>query len=349
MAGDRDSLQTAECQSLYRDLGRYAARRGPCPDGDIVVNAAMPDRVDTSGPVRVFGGKTQGCPYHFAVLAAAMLVEERFPRHAMVWGDIDRGQAEQARRLAAPILGRELSLPVRVDASRLVERLRAGYAAHALPGAFERVFVSDVAEQHEAMLRALPGEDAAREWQRALAASGPPSSLGAIRLLISWLNAGRALGDACRLACLAPDGPRFSPEDLVAALALTWVAVPPPARVPLNALCKPLGAPHTVASMLGSFFLDVAAVGRHLRGHIEPAALASDLSEVFGDRGPALAERLRERSAKIEARLLEHADGVKSFLEEAGDLAGDDTEALAVLRSADAMGPNQRTWVQAMA
>ncbi|WP_437828767.1 hypothetical protein [Sorangium sp. So ce1153] len=120
VVGDRDSLQTAECQSLYRDLGRYAARRGQCPDGDIVVTAAMPDRGDTSDPVRVFGGKTQSCPYHFALLAAAMLVEERFPRHAMVSGDIDRGQAEEARRLAAPILGRDLPLPVRVDAPRLI-------------------------------------------------------------------------------------------------------------------------------------------------------------------------------------------------------------------------------------
>jgi hypothetical protein len=54
-----------------------------------------------------------------------MVVEERFPKHAMVWGDIDRGQAEEARRLAAPILGREVPLPVRVDAPRLLERLGA--------------------------------------------------------------------------------------------------------------------------------------------------------------------------------------------------------------------------------
>ncbi|XXT16984.1 hypothetical protein WME94_42810 [Sorangium sp. So ce429] len=349
VAGDRDSLQMAESQSLYRDLGRYAARRGPCPDDDIVVTAAMPDRVDASGPVRVFGGKTQRSPCHFALLAAAMLVEERFPRHAMVWGGIDRGQAEEARRHAAPILGRELSLPVRVDAPRLIERLRARYEADALTGAFMQVFLSDVDEKHDAMLGAFPGEDGAREWRRALADSKSPTAPDAIRLVIAWLNAGRGVRDACRLACLAPEGPRFSPEDFVATLAWSWVAVPPPAREPLAALCKPPGAPHTLGSLLGSFFFEMTAMGRRLRIHIEPAALAADLSVVFGDRGPALTEQLREKSAKLEAQLRENADLLKTFAAEAGDLAGDDTDALAVLRSADAMGPNQRTWVQAMA
>ncbi|WP_437674774.1 hypothetical protein [Sorangium sp. So ce131] len=190
VAGDRDSLQMAECQSFFHDLGRYAARRDPCPDDDIVVTAAMPDRADTSGPVRVFGGKTQGCPYHFALLAAAMLVEERFPRHAMVWGDIDRGQAEEARRLSAPILGRELSLPVRVDASRLIERLRARYEADALTGAFLRVFLGEVDEKLDAMLGAFPGEDGAREWRRELAESKSPTSPEATRLVIACYRAG---------------------------------------------------------------------------------------------------------------------------------------------------------------
>lgn len=45
----------------------------------------------------------------------------------MVWGDIDRDQSEEANRLAASILGRDSALPVRVDAPRLIERLRAHY------------------------------------------------------------------------------------------------------------------------------------------------------------------------------------------------------------------------------
>lgn len=349
VVGDRESLQTAESLSLYRDLGHYTERRIQGATDDIVIAAAAPAKVDTGGPVQVFGDKTQGCPYHFAVLAAAMLVEERFPRQAMVWGDIDRGQAEEARRMAAPILGRELPLPVRVDAARLLERLRARYDADALPGAFERVFLGEADERHEAVLRAFPGEKGAQQWLHALAGHKAPSSLGGIRLVIAWLNAGRDLREACRLACLAPEGPRFSPEAFVDALASTWVAIPPPAREPLGVFRKPSGASHTVATLLGSFFLDMNAIGRHLRIHIEPATIAAGLSVVFGDQGPALAAQLREKSAKIEAQLRERADDVNSFVARASEQAGDDTEALVAIRSADAMGPNQRRWVRVMA
>jgi hypothetical protein len=349
VVGDRDSLLTAECQSLYRDLGHYTGRRTRRGGDDIVVAAARARNEDTGGPVRVFGDKTQGLPYHFAVLAAAMLVEERFPRHAMVWGDIDRGQAEEARRMAAPILGRELSLPVRVDAARLIERLGARYDADTLPGAFERAFLGEADDQHEAVLRAFPGELGAQPWRRALVDHRSPRSLGAIRLVIAWLNAGRDLRDACRFACLAPEGPRFSPEGFVDALASTWIAIPRPAREPLDMFRKPSGASHTVGSLLGSFLLDMEAMGRHLRIHVEPEALAADLSAVFGDQGAALAARLRERSARIEEQLRARADDVHRFASQAAELAGDDTEVLATIRAVDAMGPTQRTWVRGMA
>lgn len=76
VVGDRESMLTAECQSLQRDLSRYSARRQErvADVTDIVVSAAAPDREHTGRPAQVFGDKTQGCPYHFAMLAAAMII-----------------------------------------------------------------------------------------------------------------------------------------------------------------------------------------------------------------------------------------------------------------------------------
>ncbi|HEU4409630.1 MAG TPA: hypothetical protein VFS43_30525 [Polyangiaceae bacterium] len=349
VVGDQESLQTAECQSLYRTLDHYALPEGEPDDDDIVAAAAAPSRDDTGGARRVFGDKTQGCPYHFAVLAAAMLVEERFPRRAMVWGDIDRGQAEEARRLAAPLLGRELPLPVRVDAERLADRLRVRYGADALPGAFERVFLGDPNEVHEIVLRAFPGEHGARQWLRSLNEYRSPGSIGTVNLLIAWLNAGRELGEACRLACVDAEGPRYAPEAFVDALASTWVAVARSARGPLDPFRKPPGEAPTVASLLGSFLLDMGTSGRRLRVELGPDAIARALRATFGDGGPALAARLHEKSAALEGELRRHADDVKRFVERASQQAGDDTEALATLHPVDSMGENQRAWVRATA
>ncbi len=347
--GDRESLQTAECQLLYRDLDHYTSLEPEPGDDDIVAAAADPGRDHTGGPQRVFGDKTQGCPYHFAVLAAAMLVEERFPRHAMAWGDIDRGQAEEARRMAAPLLGRELPLPVRVDAPRLLERLRERYDADALPGAFGRVFLGDAGEKHEGVLRAFPGEPGARRWLRSLNECRSADSVGAIRLLIAWLNVGRDLGEACRLACVDAEGPRYAPEALVDALAATWVAVARSARETLDAFQRPRGEAPTVSSLLGSFLLDMSTSGRHLRVELEPEAIAQALGAAFGDEGPALAARLHEKSAARERELRRYADDVSRFVERASRQADDDTEALATLRPVDSMGENQLAWTRAMA
>lgn len=351
VTGDRDSLRTAECQSLYRDLRHYSRQLEE--DGeeaeDILIATARLEREHTGGPVRVFGDKTQGCPYHFAVLAAGMLVEERLAPYAMVWGDFDRGQAEEARRLAAPILGRELPLPVRVDSARLIERLRGHYPEEELPGAFERLFLEELAEEFESLLQAFPGEEgSARHWQRLLAQYEEPSAPGALRLLMAWLNTGRELREACRLACLDPRGPRFPPEAFADALAETWVAIPRSVREPIDVARKPRGASETVHSLMGYTMLDMGALGRHLRIHLQPVALLAELSAAFGEQGPRLAARLQEKSAELEGQVREVVTGVARLSAEA-EAAGDDyTEFLPTLRSMEDMGPTQRTCVQAV-
>ena len=238
---------------------------------------------------------------------------------------------------------------MRVDAARLIERLRVAYDADALPGAFKRMYLDERDDAFEVMLRAFPGEAGAEVWKRELAGYASPDVLGVSHLLIAWLNAGRDLRDACRFACLAPSGPRFEPGALVDALASTWVAIPPPVRELVQVSRTPSGAPHSVASPLESFLLDAAEMARHLCGYVDPPTLQAQLSEIFGDAGPALAARLLDTSAKLEEQLCAQERDLERFVERVGKRAADDTEALATMTDLDAMGPNQRAWVQAVA
>jgi hypothetical protein len=139
--GDRQSLLTGDCLTLYRDLRHY--RRGGTPrlpvHGDILQFAAEERRGDTSGPAQVFGGRTHGAPYHVPLLAAAMVIESRFPLSAMVWGDLTRAQAEEAQRFAEGALGVPVPLPVRMDGSRLAERLRRFLSGEKLVAAFDEL------------------------------------------------------------------------------------------------------------------------------------------------------------------------------------------------------------------
>ena len=348
VVGDQKTGQTAEVQRMYRDLAHYGARKRRKAN-DIVVTAADPKKDCTSGPVQVFGNKTQGYPYHFAMLAVGMLMEERFPQNAMVWGDINAEQANEARREAQRILGRELPLPVRTDAERLVDRLRVQYSGDDLVDAFDRVFLEDTETRHETALRVFPGDLGAKRWLRELAHFENPNALGVIRLLIGWLNTGHDIDEACRMACLSPEGPKFAPEAFADALASTWVSIPEDVRSPVEAFRKsPEDAP-TIPYFMGSFLLDMEAMGRLTRVYIPTERVVEILKESFGDKEPAAAAKFVEETTRMDAQLREHGPGVREFVEGVEHRADDQTELLATLDSIDHLGKNQRSWVHAVA
>lgn len=357
VVGDSESGKTAECHFLYRDIARYlrhmdpSAKKQSADDstGDIVVAASSPHRDSTDGPVSVFRDKTQGCPYHFAILAAAMLIEEQFPKHAMVWGDIDTAQAEMVQRMAEPILGRKLPLPVRVDAPRLMERLQGHYDHETLPVAFQRVFGGEHIDGLETMLRMFEGEAGAQAWLCELSKNKTANTVGVIQLLIAWLNSGRDIAELCRRACIAPTGPKFSPEDFVDSLALTWVSIPQSVRTALNAFQKPKGQSHTINSLFSMFLLDMNAIGRRNNVYLEPHTLESAFIEVFEEQGRVLTQRLIAASAKTEAMLQETTPNIDDFVDKAKETDSDTTETLLTIRSSEDLGKEQKNWVRLLA
>ena len=346
VTGDRVTLRTGECQEMHRALEHYGAPGAACDD--ILLYAARRDD-GSGGPVNVFGRKTQGHSFHFAVLAAAMLVEERFPKHAMVRGDIDRGQAEAARRMAEPILGRPLPLPVRVDAPRLIERLRAGFHRDALMWAFELTYLDDSTARHEAVLRAFEGDAGERWWVESYKRFASHRSLGAIDLLIAWFNAERDLATAARLVCCDERGPRHAPSDFLDALLSTWVTLPPTSRAPFAPLLRPEGAAHTVFGLLGGFIFDQSIAGRKSRCWLQPEAVEAGLRDAFGDAAEALCADLRARSATELARLDREAEGARALVERGNARFVDDPDEVPEVRSPAKLGARQREVLEALA
>jgi hypothetical protein len=161
VVGDRATLWAGERQRMYRDLGRYLARCVPSPEAEQDVLLAFATDTPQPGTVRVFGEGEQSEPCRTALLAAAMVVETRFPEAALVSGHFDREQAEGARRWAKGILGRSLALPVRVDAFRLVERLGKHFGGEVLGRAVDRLFLADPPGRDRALTLVL-GAAAAR-------------------------------------------------------------------------------------------------------------------------------------------------------------------------------------------
>lgn len=71
----------------------------------------------------LWGGKTQGEPYHMHLLAIACLLEARLGEKAFVYGNITHGQCQCAVELANRYLDRPIAVPACCDAKRFRERV----------------------------------------------------------------------------------------------------------------------------------------------------------------------------------------------------------------------------------
>ncbi|KLU59409.1 hypothetical protein CEB3_c43950 [Peptococcaceae bacterium CEB3] len=236
VCGDAHSKKTGEEFSLtrslqdYRSRFRYSSTGAPggssvqdCQDAKMydILRAGFEenDKDDDNGKetenektkeekkekkkidcVSVFSNKTQGYPYHLYVLAIAMLVESRLPGAALVSGDINLKQAEDAREWANRYLSLPIDLPVRVDAERLWQRLREYYEGERLLRAFDDLYVRDSAfDVPEIFFAQAPPENVKNWFKKRLFEFDSLTQVGARRLMIGWLNKSKDLESLCEL------------------------------------------------------------------------------------------------------------------------------------------------------
>lgn len=296
VAGDRASLRMGEPQTMFRDLERYpAAARGEAPDVLFLLDTEC-----CRGPVRVFGGQTHGAPYHVALLAAAMVVESRFPRRAVVGGDIDRGQALEARQWAERVLGRPVALPVRVEPKVLAGRLAEHHGGDALAQAFDRLYIDETHRKPIVLLQTFDRE-LSETWVLAKLGAFRPTALGAIRVMVAWLDATGDLARLCQLACQDDRGPGYPPAEFVEALADTWVGLPASVTAGLEPCPRSNGWSHAVDDKLLASLFDMQIPGRHLATRLDLEHIGGALDEVFGAAGARLFEVFRERTTALAA------------------------------------------------
>lgn len=130
--GDLSSGRFAETFRIYRHVSHYQQLH----NSDYVKSKSPADilwlpkdrfrQVETSG-AQIFDEKTQGYPYHFAVLAIALLFENAFPGRAIVMGDICKLEAQRVLAWIKYRHNKKMSLPVVTDAPALWSRLTKTY------------------------------------------------------------------------------------------------------------------------------------------------------------------------------------------------------------------------------
>ncbi len=124
ITGDQISRKRAETFELFRnEIERRKSNKnglqGYKPGKHILwANKENLEYSDGNG-VNLFGSKTQGYPYHMAVLAVALLIENRFPDNAYLNGDVDDWQIKQIIPWMENILQTPMQAPICVSGERL--------------------------------------------------------------------------------------------------------------------------------------------------------------------------------------------------------------------------------------
>ncbi|MDF2925434.1 MAG: hypothetical protein K0R57_4348 [Paenibacillaceae bacterium] len=270
--GDEVTLQTAESFQLIRNLEHYRERLADWEgEGEQDVLASLleehlPGRHENllKSRVMVFDAKTQGHPYHLYLLAVAGLIESRFPRQAVVSGDITKEQMEWAATWANSILPRPVDLSDRTKNARLLERVRAlvrdeEYALEA----WMRLSLQERDDACGEFVRRNFGAGAVSAYYVRKFRQHKVSTRGFSSVLREWLILGFSLEEACRICVLDPGGCRYDAAKFAeCVLCLNWHDGPEHGDVTrLSTLLEPRReVPETVYSLLGRIILTMAGV-----------------------------------------------------------------------------------------
>lgn len=204
---------------LVRDIHAYLPEKMVKDHGEEILLHALTGIKGIRKPqgcVNIWGGQTKGGDSHIYLLAVACLVVSRFPRAAMVSGDISVGQCRKAVRWANQYLTEPISLPVTGEMDKLLVRLReSSLSGEDLPEAFYQL--ADEAKGYqmgEFVRREFPPEELYGHYKKRLLPyrSG---QRGFARIMNEYLEMGFSFRELCRLIVEDPEGVRAEPEEFL--------------------------------------------------------------------------------------------------------------------------------------
>ena len=259
--GDFKTMQTAESFEMSKNIHHYRRSKKKKKENKTNIFAEMakeePDAVST-----VFDSKTQGEDYHTAVLAIAILVENRCQGSALVRGTITKIQAEKAIKWANSLLKKKLKIPICLDAPRLWKQLRQLFQGEALFDAFNNLFVGKESEAEEFFEKQKDCKEAFKSWMlKRIKRYESLTQLGCLSNLLTWLNVTRDLSSLIEAVCLSKKGPQSSPIELISALTSIWIIIPLEETKHMELLIPPDDFNPTPIHQLGQFLFSVYTTG----------------------------------------------------------------------------------------
>lgn len=301
--GDFKTMQTAESFEMSRDIlhYKYSKKKKKENTTNILIEMAKEESDELS---TVFGAKTQGEDYHTAVLAIAILVENRFPGAALVRGTITKFQAKKATEWANSLLKKKLEIPICLDASRLWKQLSQSFQDEALFTAFTNLFVGNAIESEEIFEKYKKNEAIFKNWMlKKIKNYESVTQLGCLSNLLSWLNVTKDLSSLIDAVCISKKGPQYSPVELAYALTKIWIVIPQEETKHMKILIPPDDFNMNPIHQLGQILFSFHTTGCGRRVYWTCEEVSTIFEKFFPKKVKEINKKLEEETAKVREQL----------------------------------------------
>lgn len=317
IVGDSVSDQLAEGFGLNRIYSNYRYYNDKLNEDDILLVEENAVRYNKCNGQNLFGGKTQGYPYHLAILAVGMLLEARFPLAVHVSGDINKCQVQHMLQWANAILDKPVTEPVCVDGEILYRRLDQLYADKSLViKRFKTLYRGDDEEEMQILLRFGDRQEVIKNFSEDLGNYDELNRLGAIRLISIMLSADKDLSKLIDMVTRikTPEGDnKFTLEELLKVLVGHFVTIDIRERDILRAFMASQEKLMTIEDVFSRIFMKLG--GMH---SLDMAFFISgpELLDIFLSFDKGKGHIFEEIIAKEEAACLEQVAKLRALLDE---------------------------------
>lgn len=311
--GDLLSYQRAETFQLYRHLKQWLPNKD---DKEVLwADEDSLDYVEGNG-VDIFGYKTQGYPYHLAVLAVAILFESRFPNNIYLIGDIDRTQVESVITWMNRILATPVTVPVCLDGKSLYTRLDSLYDDSSLAiRRFKTLYRDTDKEQLETLLRYGNRTLVLQEWTEELRYYSSLSQLGVIKLISQFLSVTQDIRQLIEIVIEAgktQSESEFTLEELLRVLGNKFITIEEKEREPLDLFVRSSETLMDITSAFAEVFMTLGGAPSFIDFYIA----RSELLEIFSSYDPAKRDTFNQILEACEKKCQEELAQTKTLIGE---------------------------------
>jgi hypothetical protein len=343
VVGDRRSMRFAESFRLSRSHPSQSKVHRSSTSRDLAL-----DEPEQRSGARVFGAKTQGEPYHDAIVAVGILIEAHFPGAALLWGDINEAGARASKQWAEVVLGRALPMPVLYDAPTLVQRLSKQWQGEALLRAFVRRFRGEMSRGLAHAFSTIEAGAVEAYLRSSIASTSNQDDDFEEPVVAQVQGFLLATGNVARLLATVRDV--IAAEKIAEVIAHAGVLLPAELRtraarqrdVPL--MLRPDVS--SLGSLVGAMYLDRDWSGPA----VDDVALENALSCVYPGRGVELLQLIRQETQKMAEMVASSCDTIERGLSFQAKLDPfQDVGELAALENTNALEPYTRRRLAAFA